>query len=321
MSENNRTTQSIKNARVSLLFSILVLIFGFFSRKILIDSLGVEVLGLNTTATNLLGFLNLAELGISSAISYTLYIPLFQKNYETINEIVAIQGWLYRRIACTVFVGGVLLMCFLPWIFSKMDLPLWYAYGSFGVLLIAAILGYIFNYQQIVLSADQQEYKINYNVQGSRCMKLLMQIVGIGYFHQGYIYWLIVELSISVITCFFLSKTIHKSFPWLHPDISKGEILSRKYPEIIRKTKQLFFHKFSTYILGQTSPLIVYAFLSLTIVAVYGNYMLLIGSISMVVNSIFNGINASIGNLVAEGKREKILSFFREYTVIRYWCR
>ncbi|WP_242386306.1 lipopolysaccharide biosynthesis protein [Phocaeicola sartorii] len=319
MSENNRTTQSIKNARVSLLFSILVLIFGFFSRKILIDSLGVEVLGLNTTATNLLGFLNLAELGISSAISYTLYIPLFQKNYETINEIVAIQGWLYRRIACTVFVGGVLLMCFLPWIFSKMDLPLWYAYGSFGVLLIAAILGYIFNYQQIVLSADQQEYKINYNVQGSRCMKLLMQIVGIGYFHQGYIYWLIVELSISVITCFFLSKTIHKSFPWLHPDISKGEILSRKYPEIIRKTKQLFFHKFSTYILGQTSPLIVYAFLSLTIVAVYGNYMLLIGSISMVVNSIFNGINASIGNLVAEGKREKILSFFREYTVIRYW--
>lgn len=94
MSENNRTTQSIKNARVSLFFSILVLILGFFSRRILIECLGAEVLGLNTTATNLLGFLNLAELGISTAISYTLYTPLYQKDYKTINEIVAVQGWL-----------------------------------------------------------------------------------------------------------------------------------------------------------------------------------------------------------------------------------
>lgn len=234
MSEMNRTVQSIKNARVSLFFSVLVLVLGFFSRKILIDCLGAEVLGLNTTATNLLGFLNLAELGISAAISYTLYTPLFQKDYETINEIVAVQGWLYRRIAYIVLAGGAVLMCFFPWIFAKMELPLWYAYGSFGVLLLAAMLGYIINYQQIVLSADQQEYKINYNVQGFRALKLLMQIVGIGYFHQGYIYWLVIELLMSVVTCLFLKKTIHRSFPWLHPDLSKGKMLSRKHSVIIK---------------------------------------------------------------------------------------
>ena len=53
--------------RVSLFFSVLVLVLGFFSRKILIDCLGCGSLkDLNTTATNLLGFLNLAELGISA---------------------------------------------------------------------------------------------------------------------------------------------------------------------------------------------------------------------------------------------------------------
>ena len=319
MTENNRTMQGIKNARVSLFFSILVLFLGFFSRKILIDCLGAEVLGLNATATNLLGFLNLAELGISAAISYTLYIPLFQKDYETINEIVAVQGWLYRRIAYIVLVGGAILMCFFPWIFSKMELPLWYAYGSFGVLLVTAMLGYIINYQQIVLSADQQEYKINYNVYGFRALKLLMQIVGIGYLKQGYVYWLVVELSMSIVTCFFLKRTIHKSFPWLHPDLLKGKMLSRKYSEIIRKTKQLFFHKFAGYVLGQTSPLIIYAFLSLTVVAVYSNYMLLVLSVSMILTSIMSGMNAGIGNLVAEGDKAKILSFFREYTISRYW--
>ncbi|WP_455667112.1 lipopolysaccharide biosynthesis protein [Phocaeicola sp.] len=319
MSENNRTAQSIKNARVSLFFSALVLFLGFFSRKVLIDRLGAEVLGLNTTATNLLGFLNLAELGISSAISYILYTPLFHKNYESINEIVSVQGWLYRRIAYIILAGGIVLMCFFPWIFAKMELPLWYAYGSFGVLLVAAMLGYIINYQQIVLSANQQEFKISYNVQGFRALKLLLQIIGIGYFCQGYIYWLIVELLMSGITCLCLNKTIRKSFSWLCPNLSEGRILSRKHPEIIRKTKQLFFHKFATYVLRQTSPLIIYAFLSLTIVAIYGNYMLLVASVTMIVTSVFNAMNAGIGNLIAEGNKDKILSFFREYTVTRYW--
>ena len=123
----------------------------------------------------------------------------------------------------------------------------------------------------------------------------------------------------SVITCFFLHKTIRKSFPWLHPDLSKGKALSRKYVEIIRKTKQLFFHRFASYVLGQTSPLIIYAFLSLTVVAIYGNYMLLVVSVSMIITSIYNGVNAGIGNLVAEGNQDKILSFFKEYTVSRYW--
>lgn len=319
MSNNTRTAQSIQNARVSLFFGVLVLILGFFSRKILIDCLGAEVLGLNTTATNLLGFLNLAELGIGSAISYTLYAPLFQKDYKTINEIVSVQGWLYRRIASIVLVGGAILMCLFPWIFAKMELPLWYAYGSFGILLVAAMLSYIINYQQIVLSASQQEYKITYNVQGFRSVKLVIQIVGIGYFHQGYIYWLVVEIVMSIVTCLFLNRTIHRSFPWLHSDLSKGKMLIRKHPEIIKKTKQLFFHRFAGYILGQSSPLIIYAFLSLTVVAIYGNYMLLIVNISMIIMSVFNGIGAGIGNLIAEGNKDKILAFFREYTVSRYW--
>ena len=39
--------------------------------------------------------------------------------------------------------------------------------------------------------------------------------------------------------------------------------------------------------------------------------MLLVVSVSMIVTSIFNGMNASIGNLIAEGNKDKILSFYR----------
>lgn len=79
MSESSRTAKSIKNAKVALIFYFINLVLQFFSRKVFLDYLGAEVLGLNTTAQNLLGFLNLAELGIGSAISYALYKPLFRE--------------------------------------------------------------------------------------------------------------------------------------------------------------------------------------------------------------------------------------------------
>lgn len=77
------------------------------------------MLGLNTTAQNLIGFLNLAELGIGGAIAFTLYKPIFEKDSQTINEIVSVQGWLYRRVAFIVIVGACVLMLFFPAYFRE----------------------------------------------------------------------------------------------------------------------------------------------------------------------------------------------------------
>ena len=93
----SRTAKSIKNISVALLFCALELILKFLSRKVFLDHLGTEVLGLNTTAISLLSFLNLAELGIGSAVAVTLYKPLFESNRKEICEIVSLQGWFYKR--------------------------------------------------------------------------------------------------------------------------------------------------------------------------------------------------------------------------------
>lgn len=112
MTQESRTSKSLKNAQVALIFYFLQLILGFFSRKVFFDYLGSEILGLNTTASNLLGFLNLAELGVSAAVSYFLYQPLFNKDYTTLNKLVSLQGWIYRRIALFIIGASAILMCF-----------------------------------------------------------------------------------------------------------------------------------------------------------------------------------------------------------------
>ena len=70
----------------------------FFSRKIFLDSLGADFVGLTGTLQNLLGFLNLAEMGIGAAIGYVLYRPLFEQNKEKINEIISVLGYMYRLV-------------------------------------------------------------------------------------------------------------------------------------------------------------------------------------------------------------------------------
>ena len=163
MQGKSRTEKSFKNSIVALGFYVLNLVLQFFSRKIFLEYLGTEILGLNTTAMNLLQFLNLAELGINVAVGFTLYKPLHDNDRESVNEIVTLQRFLYRRIAFIIIIAAAVLMCFFPMIFSKIALPLWYAYASFGVLLFSALLGYFVNYKQTVLTANQEDYKVFYS--------------------------------------------------------------------------------------------------------------------------------------------------------------
>lgn len=315
----SRTIKSYKNAQIALLFYVINLTLQFFSRKIFLDYLGSELLGLNTTAQNLLGFLNLAELGIGTAVAYSLYKPLYNHDKKTINEIISVQGWLYRRIALIVIVGAAILMCFFPIIFAKAKISLWYAYGSFLALLFSSLLGYFINYRQIVLSADQKEYKITITTQGVKGLKVIIQILAISQLAYGYAWWLILEVIFAIISAIILNHTITNEYPWLKPTIQDGSRLNRKFPQIITKTKQLFFHRIGAFVLTQTSSLIIFAYASLTMVAIYGNYMLVASGLMMLINSLLNGISAGVGNLVAEGNKTKIKNFFWELTSLRLW--
>ena len=105
--ENKTTTESrvkktLLNARVNLVFYFLTLALSFFSRKIFLDCLGADFVGLTGTLQNLLGFLNLAELGIGSAIGYVLYKPLFERNQEKINEITQVSDLEFKPFEHTL---------------------------------------------------------------------------------------------------------------------------------------------------------------------------------------------------------------------------
>lgn len=313
----NRVQKSILNAKVNLLFYFLSLFLTFFSRKIFLDNLGAEFIGLTGTLHNILGYLNLSELGISACIGYFLFKPLQSNNRQEIQEILSILGYLYNRIGAIIFAGAFIISLFFPLIFAHADLGLPIIYFAFYSFLGSSMIGYFINYRQILLTADQKNYLVAIYYQSANLVKLALQIYLAYHFKNLYV-WVAVEFLFSIIGCIILNWKINKEYPWLNVDKHQGRQLMKRYPEVITKTKQVFIHKIKDFVLVKSDELFIFLFVSLKMVAYYGNYMIIISKLISMFSAVTGSVGASVGNLVAEGDKKRMLKVFWEYTTIQH---
>lgn len=312
--QESRTIKSIKNAEVSVIYYTINLILGFWSRNVFYKYLGSEVLGLDTTASTLLSFLNLAELGVGGSVAYFLYKPMFDNDTKTMNEIVALQGWIYRRIAFFIIIASGILMCFFPWIFAKIDLPLWYAYCTFLVMLFGSMLGYFINYRQCILNADQKGYKVTRVTSGAGVFFKILLILLLPIVSNPYIFYISTTLCGSIFGCLWLNYVLKKDYPWLHKAEQSGKELLRKYPDILKTTGLIFFHQITSFIVFKIAPFIMYSFTTLTAVAYYSNYLVVIDKAKDVICMAFGSTGNGVGNLIASGDKNRIIRVFWELT-------
>ena len=301
-------------------YAVGLIVLQFVSRRVFLQELGTEVLGLNTTAQNLLQLLNVAELGVATAIGYVLYRPLLDGDRDAVREIVALQGCIYRRVAVVIMAVAVVLGCFFPVIFSDLEVPLWYAYGSFGVMLGGSMLSYFVNYREVLLLADQREYKLVGGFRVFHLVKLGVQAVMVGVMDDGYVWWLVLEGVFAVVAALSLRRMVNRTYPFLgeRVSLSMGELL-RRYPEVARKTRQLFVHRISFLVLTQSQPVVVFGCVSMSMVAIYGNYLMVVAGLSAMIAALSGGVVPSMGNLVAEGDRERIYGVYCEYSSLRFY--
>ena len=314
-----RTRNSMRNSVVALSLQFVAMLLGFFTRKIFIDYLGTELLGLSSTVGSLLGFLNLAELGISSAITVTLYKPIFEHDTKAIREIVALQGWLYRVIACTIIVAGTVLMLFFPSIFAKADVPVWYPYITFICLMYSNLLGYFVNYKIVVVDAHQHNYKIQLRSRLVNMGRQILQALAVWLLSKkGYPLWVALDAVAATISCILLQRLVKKEYPYLDEKVANPWALRTKYPGILTKVGQLFCHRIGGFAQGQISPVIIYACCTLSTVGMYGNYCVLTANLGYLLSAMFDGVQASVGNMVAEGDKKLIMRVFRELFSSRF---
>lgn len=314
----SRVKKTLLNARVNLIFYFLILALSFVSRKIFLNCLGADFIGLTGTLQNLLGFLNLAELGIGTAIGYVLYKPLFDHDEAKINEIISVMGYLYRIIGLIILCGGCMLACFLPLIFPSTSFDFGVIIFAYFAFLTSSLIGYFINYRQNLLGADQRNYVVTAYFQTATIIKTLIQMAS-AYYTRSYYLWIAIELTFGIIYSFILNWKINKVYPWLKAEAKQGKELFKEYPEVMKYTKQLFIQKISGIVQWQTVPFLTYAFASLQMVAFYGNYTIITDKLSQFINTFLESTGAGVGNLIAEGNKERTKHVFWELLSARYF--
>lgn len=115
----SRLENSVKNIVLSFGNNIFSSILGLISRTVFIYTLGTEYLGLAGLLNNVLGFLSISELGIATAIGFSLYKPLAEKDYKSVSALMSIYRKAYFIIGCIVSVSGVILFRFFRFFYSN----------------------------------------------------------------------------------------------------------------------------------------------------------------------------------------------------------
>ncbi|MGL5822040.1 MAG: lipopolysaccharide biosynthesis protein [Sarcina sp.] len=306
-----RVENSVKNVKYNFIMYIISMLLGFVSRSFFIRELGIDLLGVNSIIANLLGFLNIAELGISMAITYSLYKPLSDKDNKKIGEIMLLFRHYYRRISFFVLIFGIILSLFLKF-FIKGQESLANVYIYYYLFLVNAVITYLFSYRQTLIIADQREYIITISTNVAKIVKIGIQILILVLF-QSYIAWILLEIIFNLGNLLYLAKKCEKLFPEVNfkekQDIKK---IKNENTQIIKDIKNVFMHKIATFIVFQTDGIVISIFLNLRDVGVYGNYTMLISSVVAIINAVMGSFSASVGNLVAESTKERVYDMFKK---------
>ena len=312
-----RVHRSVMNIKVGMLFYVLSLFLAFFSRKVFLDCLGAEFIGLTGMLMNIMSFLSVAELGIGTSIVYFLYKPLQEDNHEKINEVMSMLAYLYRCIGVIIGGGGLVISIFFPWWFGNLSVGLPLVYFAFYSFLVMSIAGYLFNYKQLLVSANQKQYLVNAYFQTIAIIQSIVQII-LAYYYQNLYLWVIVGLIFTIVGIIVFNHRIHQLYPWLSISLKNGRHNLKHYPEVLQKTRQIFVQRIKDFILYRSDEILVGAFVSVVQVAVYGNYTIITGKFNFLVNILSDGMNAGVGNLIAEGNEQNTMKVFWELTAVRF---
>lgn len=309
MSET-RTKNSFKNIIFNNTYQLLNIILNFVIRTIFIKSLGESYLGLNGLFTNILSILSLAEMGISTAMLYSMYKPIANSDEKKLAALIGYYKILYTRIALVVLAVGLVILPLLPYIVNlEEDIGNIQVY--YLLYLLNSVVSYLLLYKSSIAIASQKEYLIKkYDIIFLLIKVILQSIILI--FFKNYIWYLIVQVVTTILANVFKSRKAEKLFSFIK---QKVELEVQEKKNIWNNIKSLLFYQVGNVVLNNTSNIVISILLGTVVVGHYSNYSMIITAVSGFTALIFTSIQSSIGNYNVTGDSEgkyliyKVLNF------------
>lgn len=310
-----RTKKSAINIATALISQFIIVLLGFISRRIMIDSIGVEYLGINGLMNNILTLLSLAESGVGTAMVYALYKPLADNDIPKIKALMNFYKNTYRLLAMFTAILGVSILPFLD--FFMKDNTVENASIIYLMFLFSSVVSYLYSYKVSMNNADQNKYLSTIFNTITQILVLIIKVF-ILYLTENYILFLSIDIGSTLIKNIIFSRIMDKRYPYLK-EKSNDKLDDKTRESLYINIKSLFWGKIG-YILSVSSDnLVISSMISVKTVGLYSNYTTLTSSVSGFVGVFMSSISASIGNLMAKESKDKVYEIYKISSFINFW--
>ena len=165
---------------------------------------------------------------------------------------------------------------------------------------------YFFSYKSTLIMANQKGYVFYINHYICQFLMYILQIL-ILVKTKNYYYYLVIQLSITVIEYLIISTIANSMYPYLKEKDAKPLNKGIKR-DIYNNTLSMVLTKMGSTIVNSTDNILISAFVSISSVARYNNYSTIIGAAAGFLLKGITSTVSSVGNFSvyesAEGKKE-----------------
>ncbi|MFS0764123.1 MULTISPECIES: lipopolysaccharide biosynthesis protein [Peribacillus] len=311
-----RTILSMKNISIGILSQIIIILLGFISRKVFLDSLGIDYLGIDGLLTNVLSVIALIESGIGISIVYYLYKPLSENDQKKIISLIQLYKKVYRVLAIIVLILG---LCLYPLMDNlvKGGESITNFTIIYYIFIAKNIVSFLNAYKLALINADQRGYVIAKTNLVFQILTTIVKII-ILVLTNNYILYLSLELLLFIIQNIVNGNIVNKRYSYI--------LTKKKYPidietkgNLITNVKAMFLHNIGGFLVFGTDNILISSLVSITMVGIYSNYLMITQQLAALVNPILGGIGASVGNLIATESNEKNYSIFKVSYLVNFW--
>lgn len=308
--EESRTKNSARNASVAIISKVVYIVMSFICRTIFIKILGTEYLGVNGLFTNILTMLSFAELGIGTAIIYKMYKPIAENNKERIKTLMHFYKKAYFIIGLIILTIGLMIIPLLNFFVKeppniKENLIIIYI-----LFLINTSISYFFAYKKSIITGHQKEYILSLISLLINTFLNILQIIFL-FLTRNYIIYLLLQISGTLFDNFLAAKKANELYPYIN-EKNYQKLTKSEQKSIFMDVKSLFFYQLGFVLATGTDNIIISSFLGVSAVGFLSNYTMITSSMKNLLNSMFNSITASVGNLnTIKDKKKKELNFYQ----------
>lgn len=311
-----RSHATLKNSIWGIVQQVIVCILSMFSRRVMLDTIGVEGVGLNALLTSIITMLSLAELGIGTAIIYHMYAPLAKGDKPQIARLMQFYRYIYRIIAAVITLLGLCLLPFMGRIVTDVDYSQRYVSMIFILFLIQTASSYLFTYKRSMFSADQKQYVITLFDLGYKVFTIIVGIAVLKLTHE-LAYYLLLLIVCTIAENILISRRADKEYPYIRE--SCGKLSKAENKKIAKDVRSIFVGKVSGVITNSTDSILINAFVGTVQTGLYSNYNIIIGTLSATLRQFTSAMRGSVGNLIATEKPEHINRVFNRLLFIMFF--